>query len=73
MSISKKIQETPPKIEEIKIRIGTFLLTALDPFEAIRMAVFLHGYTAEITAPLGSRGYIADDFLPMIGKAIRRI
>ena len=54
--------------------IGAFLLnTALDPFEAIRTAVFLHGCTAEITAPLGSRGYIADDFLPMIGKAISRI
>ena len=54
--------------------IGAFLLNPeLDPFEAIRSAVFLHGYTAEITAPLGSRGYIADDFLPMIGKAISRI
>ena len=54
--------------------IGAFLLNAaLDPFEAIRASVFLHGYTAEITAPLGSRGYIADDFLPMIGKAISRI
>ena len=54
--------------------IGAFLLnTTLDPFEAIRTAVFLHGHTAELTAPLGSRGFIADDFLPMIGKAMRHI
>ena len=54
--------------------VGAFLLDPeLDPFEAIRTAVFLHGYTAEITAPPGSRGYIADDFLPMIGKALNRL
>ena len=55
--------------------VGAFLLnTAMDPFETIRMAVFLHGYTAEITAPPGcSRGFIADDFLPMIGKALNRL
>lgn len=53
---------------------GAFLLNReLDVFDAVRMAVFLHGYTAEITAPLGSRGYIADDFLPRIGEAVRRL
>jgi len=51
---------------------GAMLLNReLDVFDAVRTAVFLHGQTAEITAPLESRGYIADDFLPMIGKVIR--
>ena len=54
--------------------IGAFLLNReMDPFDAIRAAVFLHGVTAEITAPLDSRGFIADDFLPNIGPALRRI
>ena len=51
---------------------GAMLLKRdLDVFDAVRTAVFLHGQTAEITGPLDSRGYIADDFLPMIGKVIR--
>lgn len=55
--------------------IGAFLLNPeLNPFEAIRSAVFLHGYTAEITVQPGcSRGFIADDFLPMIGKVLNRL
>ena len=51
---------------------GAMLLNRdIEVFDAVRTAVFLHGQTAEITAPLDSRGYIADDFLPMIGKVIR--
>lgn len=51
---------------------GAMLLNRdLDVFDAVRTAAFLHGHTAEVTAPLDSRGYIADDFLQMIGKVIR--
>ena len=51
---------------------GAMLLKRdLDVFDTVRTAVFLHGQTAETTAPLDSRGYIADDFLPMIGKVMR--
>ena len=50
------------------------LVPGLSPYDAARTAVFLHGFTAEITAPPGcSRGFIADDFLPMIGKAMHRL
>ena len=53
---------------------GAFLLNReTDVFDAVRAAVFLHGYAAELTAPLESRGYIADDFLPRIGEAVRRL
>ena len=51
---------------------GAMLLNSgTTPYDAARAAVFLHGFTAEITAQPGcSRGFIADDFLPMIGKAM---
>ena len=53
---------------------GAFLLNReSDPFEAIRAAVFLHGYLAESTAPLEFRGYIADDFLSRIGAVLREL
>ena len=53
---------------------GAFLLgRTADVFDPVRAAVFLHGYAAEMTAPQDPRGYIADDFLPQIGPAIRRI
>ena len=54
---------------------GAMLLDpGLSTYDAARTAVFLHGFTAEITAQPGySRGFIADDFLPMIGNAMHRI
>ena len=55
--------------------IGAMLLnSAQSAYDAARAAVFLHGYTAEITAQPGySRGYAADDFLPMIRQAMNRL
>ena len=53
--------------------IGAFLLNReLRVADAVCMAVFLHGHVAETAAPLGSRGYIADDFISQIGRAMRR-
>ncbi|MBO4649278.1 MAG: NAD(P)H-hydrate dehydratase [Lentisphaeria bacterium] len=40
-------------------------------FDAVRAAVFLHGQAAELAAPLETRGFIADDFLPRIGAVVR--
>ncbi len=45
----------------------------LAPYEAARCAAFLHGLTAEIASPAGSRGWIADDFPACIGTAIRKV
>ena len=54
--------------------IGALLLNQEpDCFEAVRAAVFLHGYLAEYTAPLESRGCIADDFLSRIGAVLREL
>lgn len=53
---------------------GAFLLNRnLDVFDAVRTAVFLHGAAAELAAPIGSRGWIADDFPAWIGPAMRRL
>ena len=53
---------------------GAFLLNReAEVFDSLRAAVFLHGHCAELAAPLGSRGFIADDFLPRIGEAVRRL
>lgn len=53
---------------------GAFLLNrSADVFESVRAAVFLHGYAAELASPAAqsARGFIADDFLPWIGRAVR--
>ena len=42
-------------------------------FECARAAVFLHGFTAELAVPLGSRGLIADDLICYIPQAIRKV
>lgn len=42
---------------------GAFLGQGYEPYQAAVLAVFLHGLTAEILRPLGSRGIIADDLL----------
>ncbi|MCI6287604.1 MAG: NAD(P)H-hydrate dehydratase [Lentisphaeria bacterium] len=53
---------------------GAFLLNRqLNIFDAVRTAVFLHGYAAEQAAPIGSRGWIADDFPAWIGPAMRKL
>ena len=51
---------------------GALLLNREVPvFDAVRAAVFLHGRAAETAAPLETRGFIADDFLPHIGAVVR--
>jgi len=51
---------------------GALLLNRdVSAFEAVCAAVFLHGQAAEIVAPLETRGFIADDFLPQIGAVVR--
>ena len=53
---------------------GALLLNrSADVFGSVCAAVFLHGHAAELASPVssGARGFIADDFLPWIGRAVR--
>lgn len=45
----------------------------LSPFESSLIGVYLHGLASELACPCGSRGYIADDLLHFIQKAIRKV
>ncbi len=54
--------------------IGALLANGqFSAFECARAAVFLHGFTAELAVPLGSRGLIADDLICYIPQAIRKV
>lgn len=43
------------------------------PLQAAAAAAFLHGMAGEILAPLGSRGFIADDLLAALPAALHQI
>jgi NAD(P)H-hydrate repair Nnr-like enzyme with NAD(P)H-hydrate dehydratase domain len=51
--------------------IGTFLHQLDDPFDATRVAVFIHGYAAE-DVPC-KRALLPDDILDRLGHAMARI
>jgi len=52
---------------------GALLAQGLEPWDAARLAVFLHGLCGEILSPFGSRGVIADDLADAIPSALRRV
>ncbi len=52
--------------------IGTFLARGIEPFDAARSAVFIHGLAGELN-PYGVRGMIADDLPELIPVAMKQI
>jgi hydroxyethylthiazole kinase-like uncharacterized protein yjeF len=52
--------------------LGGLLAQGMPVWDALRVAVFLHGYAAEL-APTGSRALVADDLLSLIGAACREL
>jgi len=51
---------------------GAFLANGLPPYDAARLACFLHGLAGELAAPCGSRGAIADDLPGLLPEVFRR-
>lgn len=48
--------------------IGSFIAQGIEPFEAAKSAVFIHGYCGDITAgELSERGMTVDDMLSLLG------
>ena len=50
--------------------IAGLLAQGLDPVEAARLGVYLHGAAAEVAAPGGRAGLLASDLLPALPRAI---